>query len=638
MPRAIAIDFETHLIQPGLLAPPIVCMSFADPSPGLVKDWRADFERALRFDLIVGANVAYDFGCALAAYPELFPKVWGAYERGAVFDIQIAARLTAIHDGRMRDGELYRPDGSKIQSGRYSLHECVREWLHRMDAKQNDAYRKSYALLENVPFEDWPEQAIQYPKDDAVNTLEVFNAQLARGKNLHDMPTQAWSAFCVHLGSIWGLRTDAQRVTTLKTKVAEHLESLRVFAKSKGFMRSCGTKDKKAIGEAVFKAYDGRPPSTESGNSISTSRETLEDSGDKDLEQLAELGKWEKFGTYLPALELASTKPLTTSCNILLSTGRASYDGLVQLMPTKGGVRDCFSPRRGNALVSVDYAAIEMSTLAQVCLWTVGYSDLANAINADKDPHCILGADLLGVSYDAFFKEYKAGSKVHKNTRQAAKAGNFGFPGMMGAAKFVVAQKKAGHSVCEWLYADSRCGERKIFEYKDKPLDAPLCARCVEQSEVIRSAYLSRWGEMRAYWRWVSSEVDSRGAVTQFVSKRVRGKPHAPAAANTLFQGLAADGAKRAVIALTREMYTKPQSPLYGSRLVVFAHDETILETPLEKLHDSAYLQAKIMVDEMRKVVPDVKVKAEPAAALYWYKEMETVHNAEGRLIPWEPK
>lgn len=636
MPRAIAIDFETHLKQPGLLAPPIVCMSFADPSPGLVKDWRADFERALGFDLIVGANIAFDFGCALAACPELFPKVWAAYERGAVFDIQIAASLTAIHDGRMRDRKLFRPDGSKIQSGRYSLHECVREWLGRGDAKQNDAYRKSYALLENVPLEDWPEQAIQYPKDDAVNTLEVFNAQLAKGKNLQDMPIQAWSAFCVHLGSIWGLRTDSTRVENLKKNVAEHMEVLKAFAISKGFMRPTGTKDKKAIGEAVFKAYDGRPPSTESGKSISTSRETLEDSGDKDLEQLAELGKWEKFGTYLPALELAASKPLTTSCNILLSTGRASYDGLVQLMPRKGGIRDCFKARW--AYVSVDYAAIEMSTLAQVCLWTVGYSDLANAINADKDPHCILGADLVGMSYEAFLTAYKAGDKKLKNIRQAAKAGNFGYPGMMGAAQFVVTQKKAGYSVCEWLYADGRCGERKLFEYKDKPLDAPLCARCVEQSEVIRSAYLSRWGEMRAYWRWVSSEVDSRGAVTQFISKRVRGKPHAPAAANTLFQGLAADGAKRAVIALTREMYMKPESPLYGSRLVVFAHDETILETPLEKLHDGGYLQAKIMVDEMRKVVPDVKVKAEPAAARYWYKEMETVHNAEGKLIPWEPK
>lgn len=634
MPRAIAIDFETHLIQPGLLAPPVVCMSFADPYPGLVKVWRAEFERALDFDLIVGANIAFDFGCALAAYPELLPKVWAAYERGGVFDVQIASSLTAINDGRMRDGELYRPDGSKIQSGRYSLHECVREWLGRGDAKQNDTYRKRYAQLEHLPIEQWPEQAVQYPKDDAINTLEVFNAQLAKGKNLQDMPIQAWSAFCVHLGSIWGLRTDASRVENLKKNVAEHLEVLKAFAISKGFMRPTGTKDKKAIGEAVFKAYDGRPPSTEKGG-ISTSRETLEDSGDKDLEQLAELGKWEKFGTYLPALELAAAKPLTTSCNILLSTGRASYDGLVQLMPRKGGIRDCFKAR--GAYVSVDYAAIEMSTLAQVCLWTVGYSDLANAINADKDPHCILGADLVGMSYDAFLSAYKAGDRKLKNIRQAGKAGNFGFPGMMGAAKFVIAQKKAGYSVCEWFYNDGHCGESKLFEYKEKALDAPLCARCVAQSENLRDAYLRRWGEMRSYWRWVSSEVDSRGAVTQFISKRVRGKPHAPAAANTLFQGLAADGAKRAVIALTREMYTKPESPLYDSRLVVFAHDETILETPLEKLHESAYLQAKIMVDEMRKVVPDVKVKAEPAAARYWYKEMETVHNAAGRLIPWEP-
>lgn len=84
-------------------------------------------------------------------------------------------------------------------------------------------------------------------------------------------------------------------------------------------------------------------------------------------------------------------------------------------------------------------------------------------------------------------------------------------------------------------------------------------------------------------------------------------------------------------------MYLAPASPLYGSRLCVFAHDETILETPEEKLHESAHLQAKIMVDEMKKLVPDVAVRAEPAASRFWSKDMEPVYK-DGKLAIWEPK
>lgn len=640
----LSFDVETALIQPGLLTPPIVCGAFAGPYRKLCNRNDTFVEVAEQMTdpsfIWTGANIAYDFGCVLAVRPDLLPLIWKAYEEGRVFDVLIAATLNAIAEGRLKEGDLYRRDGSKVQSGRYSLQEVVKEWLGRDDAKKNDRWRESYALLEDVPLDQWPEDARQYPIDDVVNTLEVAEAQLKGAKNLIDLPRQAHAAFAIHLGAVWGLRTDAKRVSEFEASVRPHIESLQAFALEHGLVRPKSkkpdaplSKDMKAIRERVLRAYGGNPPTTEKGE-VSTSREALTDSGDPVLEKFAEISRWEKLATYIPALKEASVKPLNVKPNVLLSTGRTSYEGLVQLMPRTGGVRECFVARPGTVWSSVDYAAIEMSTLSQVCLWTVGWSELADAINADLDPHCILGADLIGLTYEDFYARYKAGDKGIKLIRQAGKAGNFGYPGMMGPTKFVIAQKKAGYSVCEWFFHDGKCGEKRIHEWRDEPLEMPLCERCVEQSIVVREKYLSRWKEIRPYWNWVMREIEANDAVTQFVSKRVRGSPHGPAAANTLFQGLAADGAKRAVVQLTKEMYGLEESPLAGSRLLIFAHDETILEIPEGVAHDAAMRQATVMVEKMREVVPDVKVKAEPALQYFWDKTASTVFDAQGRLIP----
>ena len=125
------------------------------------------------------------------------------------------------------------------------------------------------------------------------------------------------------------------------------------------------------------------------------------------------------------------------------------------------------------------------------------------------------------------------------------------------------------------------------------------------------------------------------GKLTQFQSHRIRGGCSAPAAANTLFQGLAADGAKAALVQVTKEQYLDTYSPLYGCRTPVFAHDELLIEAPLDRIHEAGYRLAEVMVDEMRKFVPDVKVKAEPAAMLRWDKGAETVLK-EGKLAVWE--
>ena len=647
MTSLLAFDLETHLIQPGLLAPPIVCGSFAGPhgfqsllaAPQTLMYLEGSL--ASVSTVWVGANIAYDWGCILAVRPDLLPLVWKAYSEERVFDVLIAGTLDAISAGRLRsdDGptKLFMRSGKKIQSGRYSLESVVEDYLGRADAKRNDRWRTSYALLEHMPIEQWPEEARQYPIDDAVNTLEVAEVQLKQCQNLHNLPAQAHAAFCAHLGAIWGLRVDPERVNALKASVDENIKRVQKFATEHKLLKLGGTKkkpkwtkDTKYIKELVFKAYDGLPPKTDGGD-ISMSRETLQDSMDSVLVEFSETSKWEKLKTYADTLVAAGDKPMNVECNILLSTGRASYSGLIQLIPRKGGVRECFTARPGCVWSSVDYAAIEMSTLAQVCLWALGYSKLADAINADIDPHSLFAAEMTGVQYEEFLR--RKAEPEFAGKRYSAKAANFGFPGLMGPVAFVVAKKREGEKVCEWTFRDGRCGEEKVREWKGRDLDAPMCRRCIEEASNLRAFYLRQWPEMPNYFKWVQAEGDT---VEQFVSRRVRGGCSGPAAANTRFQGLAADGAKAALVKMTEEMYLDSSSPLYGSRLMVFAHDETIVEMPEEKAHEAAHRQAEVMVTEMRRFVPDVKVKAEPALMRHWSKSVTTKYDANGRLIPWE--
>lgn len=647
----VALDCETHLIQPGLQAPPIVCGSYWNAQTGglLTRREFIDSVRSkLQGDLVIaGANIAFDFGCVVAAEPDLLPLVFAKYERGEVWDVSIAMMLHLIAEGCVHEGELWDPrsPGKKIIdpskgtiTSRVSLAVCVDLCLGRTDAKENDEWRLRYAELEALPFHQWPAVAREYPVDDARNTYEVAVWQAQHCRNTANLPAQCAAAWAAHLSAMWGIRTDASRVEAMERALVEKRAQDVAFAKSKGFMREDGSKNMAVIHEAVTKAYNGNPQRTEKG-AVSTAREVLEESGDEALERFSEVSKTEKLlKTYLPFVQSGVEVPINVRPNILLATGRASYDGLIQLLPRKGPTRECFVPRPGHVWCSVDYSAIELSTLAQVCLWTVGHSRLAEAINDGKDAHTVLVSTMTSRPYEELLPLVKLPGEV-KDLRQAGKAANFGFPGGMGAAKFVIAKRKEGLRVCRVMGKEdplAPCGTEMVTSWKDRET-SPVCRQCVEAAEELRRFYLGTWTEMRGYFAYVTNHLETSAEVTQFLSGRVRGGCRFTQMCNTLFQGLAADGAKKALWDITRECYLDTASPLFGSRVMIFAHDELILEMPEEKAHEAALRQVEVMVAAMKEYVPDVRVSAEPALMRRWFKDAAPVY-VEGRLVPWEPQ
>jgi len=97
---------------------------------------------------------------------------------------------------------------------------------------------------------------------------------------------------------------------------------------------------------------------------------------------------------------------------------------------------------------------------------------------------------------------------------------------------------------------------------------------------------------------------------------------------NTLFQGLAADGAKLALWLLWRT----------GYRIVNFVHDEMLIEVPADSnFKEHAEFIRELMIEGMKLVVPDVKIAVEYAASKRWHKSAEAVFDGEGNLVPWEP-
>jgi DNA polymerase I-like protein with 3'-5' exonuclease and polymerase domains len=164
--------------------------------------------------------------------------------------------------------------------------------------------------------------------------------------------------------------------------------------------------------------------------------------------------------------------------------------------------------------------------------------------------------------------------------------------------------------------------------------------------------WFRQWPENEPYFEFISDAVDHGqrvqrdgrefrlrpGQIMQHHSGRLRGGVEFCAAANGFFQGLAADGAKRALTRVAREQYDSSMgSPLYGSRTILFAHDELVVEMPEAIAHEAAERLSVVMVESMREFVPDVIVEAPPALMRRWYKSAEPVYK-DGRLVPWEPK
>ena len=251
--------------------------------------------------------------------------------------------------------------------------------------------------------------------------------------------------------------------------------------------------------------------------------------------------------------------------NLLVNTGRTSCSKPnFQQLPKFGGIREMFIPtNEEDTFIITDYAAIELSTLAQVAYDQYGYSVMMNQINDGVDLHKYYASVMNGCTIE----------EVTKQQRQEAKAANFGFPGGLGVDTFIEFSRGYGLELTK------------------------------AQAQEMKDVWFDAFPEMRDYMKNEMGEIFT-------LTGRKRGNTSFCAEKNTPFQGLAADGAKLAMYNLDKA----------GFKVVGFVHDEIICQVKKVDAEELLTLQEKIMIESMRVVVPDVAVGVESNISDFYTK------------------
>ena len=620
--KATVLDTETHLITNGLLAPPMVSLGFADVdfeeetvSPVLMLHAKQENVHATAKKIVedektaIGQNIPYDFG-VLAAHNkhDLMPAIFAKYRRNEVYDTRIADHMAHIAAGWTKG----RPDG---EYPKFSLGDIARRTLGiKVEGKEGaDIWRLRYSELDDVLIEDWPKAAFDYAVADVDITGRVAIKQMPYLSRLATYDIQVKANWALHLMSCWGLRVDNKAVSDLKKSFASEIARDRAEFIAAGFVRTNGKKNMAAIGEAVEEAYEimnKKCPRTPSGKP-STSNQNLMHSGNATLVKLANWGKFQKLmNTFIPVLELGLGGSIHPSYQTLVDTARtSSFKPNIQQLPRKGGIRECFIPRRGYVYIAADYHVAELCSLAQVLLKVLGASKMAEALQAGKDLHINTAASIMGIKYEDALRRYDEGDKEAEEIRQISKVLNFGLPGGLGANGFVGYAAGFGFNISH------------------------------AESHRLRNLWLSEYPEMTLYFKWINSQMGMGNSFTSIhpITGFVRGNVGYCDGANHQFQHLTATGAKIALFDVAEQCYVDMGTKLFGCRPVAFIHDEILMEAPIEYAHEAAEQLKIVMESSMAQVITDIPCKVDTTMMRRWYKSAKPTYK-NGRLVPWEPK
>lgn len=364
-----------------------------------------------------------------------------------------------------------------------------------------------------------------------------------------------------------------------------------------------------------------------------------------------------------------------------------------QNLPRDDRVRSCFIPSEGRVFIDADYATLEMATLAQSAIRQFGQpSYMAGAINARQDLHRLVASQMTGkAEQDVTAEERQKAKPVNfglpggmgPNGLKRYSKSSYGVElSDEEVERLTEAWFRLFPEMEEFLGADD-LGERAarlfgltpmgFFEHTGSRtfLDHPanggreniphailggMLLKTLKTSEPkTRNGAGYRAEEIDYFWARVTTGIhdlpaehhaaviDRRAspglqrAVIRVVDRapcftltgRLRANASYCARHNTIFQGLAADGAKLALWRLWRS----------GFRLANFIHDEVLVEVPEDaNLHEQAETIRCLMIEGMREVAPDVRIEVEYAAARRWSKKAKANFDDNGRLLVWEER
>ncbi|MBV1857671.1 MAG: hypothetical protein KUG77_04605 [Nannocystaceae bacterium] len=241
---------------------------------------------------------------------------------------------------------------------------------------------------------------------------------------------------------------------------------------------------------------------------------------------------------------------------------------------TAPGLRACFRPAPSKALIVADYAQVELRVAAHLAPCDA----LRQVFNDGRDPHRATAATITGKPEEA----------ITDRERKLAKAVNFGFLFGMGASRF-----------------RSYAAEGYGVELTDR------------EAADARTAFMRTFPGIAIWHKHVGGLSRRPGPVTvrTALGRRKRfpaGKVSFNSALNIPVQGTAAEGFKRAMIAL------QPALEALGGRGVMVVHDEYIAEVPLEVAQQARDTVETLMTSAMASVVTSVPIAVEAEIRESW--------------------
>lgn len=386
---------------------------------------------------------------------------------------------------------------------------------------------------------------------------------------------------------------------------------------------------------------------------VQTDKDTLLLTDDPDLHVLAEQMTFDKhLGQWGPVLRAAVLRPVCCRYDALVETGRTASSGSegqegtnIQNPPRKGDVRPCIIPRDGQyqhlvlpdgtsirqkiagtgwVFCSTDADTIELRAQAQNCLEMVGWSKMAQAIidqyyNGGPDLHERLAGNLINMPAEEVRRLRKLGDLAAIDARQFAKIPGFGLWGGLGAETLIA-------------FAAAQLSREQFLKWFGATRDEQM-----SKAKWIVSVWKETWPEAPIYFDKVGKMIDRQkgyGTIRQLMSGRIRGGVSFTAAANGFFQGRVADAMKAILWRLAQECYTGREtdkhgrltgrrSILFGSRPVMFLHDEPILEHPERSAPERAERQRVIVVETLSVWMPDVPCTSSAVLMRRWQKGSE---------------
>jgi DNA polymerase I-like protein with 3'-5' exonuclease and polymerase domains len=567
-----------------------------------------------------------------------------------------------------------------------------------------DTYRLRYAETIGADWNTLEPGWFEYPATDAAVTYRLFCMLWGQAKTITTaarVPTQygmltesiqVQAAICLAHTHRLGVHIDTHRAQELRTELEQQiqqtiaqLETMEptlfhrntsqgyLFDTGRGISVSMNQQRLSSRLQAIAEQHQLPAPSTKTGKLSTSVNEYWKEHRllDPFVDAYCSYREQTKLLSFFDALRQPRIHPRYRA---LVRTGRTSASGPnIQQLPTGSKVREAVIPAPGYLFLCIDYAAIELRTLAAVCQARFGFSKLADVIRSGTDPHSYTAAMFAGVGLDEFKQLPDA-----KQLRQQAKAVNFGLPAGLGAASLVTYARFSYGVVMtleqatqfRTMLTETVYPELALYLSEDP---AQLLAISLQADlTAVRATLNKQWqyGLLRRVIGGHKTKADGTpytestlGSVWEKLGQlnrnpalaeaialrdtteasplhrllhspvatptgRIRGQVAFTAARNTPFSGLAADGAKLAMWNLL----------LAGYRVAAFIHDEFVIELPLDADHTREAERVNgICCSSMQRVVGNIPVACEYSLTDRWYKQATAVRDADGKLRVWQP-